>query len=95
MQNTLGLSILALSYYFPSQRIKIGFSLPEAKNEWFGALPGCGPMFSTMGDRMVRSYTVYTPPVYSIQTPLASVLRGHSIPPAESWTSLELHKVAW
>jgi hypothetical protein len=52
-------------------------------------------MFSTMPDTMVKSYTVYHTPVYSIQTPLARVLPGHSSPPADRWTSLELHKVAW
>jgi hypothetical protein len=52
-------------------------------------------MFSAMADTMVKSYTVYTAPVYSIHTSLASVLPGHSSPPADTWTTLELHKVAW
>jgi len=52
-------------------------------------------MFSTMPDTMVKSYTVYHTSVYSIQTSLARVLPGHSTPPADRWTSLELHKVVW
>jgi hypothetical protein len=51
-------------------------------------------MLSTMLDMVVRSYTVYHVPVYSNQTPLACVLPGHSSPPADRYTDLELHKVA-
>lgn len=72
------------------------FSLPELKNEWFRVFSGCAPMFSTMPDTMVKWYTVYTASVYSIHTSLANVLPDHSIPhPADTWTTLELHKVAW
>lgn len=84
-------SLLLLS----EPNITFCFSLPELKNEWFRAFSECAPMFSTMADTMVRSYTVYTMSVYSIQTSLARVLPDHSSPPADTWTILELHKVAW
>ena len=71
----------------------ICFSRTEIKNEWFSALLGCGYMFSTMSDTVVRSYTGIHAPVYSNQTPLVWVVPGHSDPPADTHTGLELHKV--
>ena len=50
-------------------------------------------MFSTMSDTVVRSYTGIHALVYSNQTPLVWVVPGHSDPPADTHTGLELHKV--
>lgn len=84
-----GGALLSLS----EPNIKNCSSRTEVKNGWFWTLLGCTYMFSTMLDTVVRSYTGIHAPVYSNQTPLVWVVPGHSGPPADTQTDLELHKV--